>query len=383
MNKSRFVFFLAVLGVVVGIARYNSRSTTGTTVAKPAVTPPAKASSNLLIPPPNSSPAVTPTPSAVLAQAQTPADLQKLAERVSPSVLALSIFDGSGKLLRNGTGFFISEDGRFVTSRSIVDGAAHAVAKASDGRIYNVNGILAEATPADVAVLKAQVKERVPFISPSRTAPFEAGGELAAVGSPLNRKENTVARTSVAGRKSDANSEWLVLTTSLPGDSLGAPVINDRGDVLGLVTLQRGDGPAVNVVRMASALDPVFARIDARTKPAWAVQAPPDVSPPPPAEGPLQKSALALAGQVPPGQKRLVFSPTPQYPSEARRGFHSVKGAGRYRVHFGRDGSVRDVQVIQSTSNQILDSAAIDTLRKWKSIPGQEWNANVPISFQP
>jgi len=383
MNKSRLIFFLAVLGVVVGIARCNSRTSDQTAATKPAATAQPRATSNLLVPPSNTSPVVTPTPSAVLAQAQATVDLKKLAERISPSVVALTIFDGSGKLLRNGTGFFVSEDGRFVTSRSIVDGAAHAVAKASNGKIYNVSGILAEATPADVAVLKAQVKERVPYISPSKTAPFEAGGELAAIGSPLNRKENMVARTSIANRKSDANSEWLELTTSVPGDSLGAPVINDKGDVLGFVTLQRGDGPAVNVVRMASALDPVFARIDARAKPVWAVHAPPDASPSPPAEGPLQLPRIALAGQVPPGQTRLIFSPTPQYPTAARRGFQSIKGAGRYRVRFARDGSVRDVQIIQSARDQTLDSAAIDTLRKWRSAPGQEWTANVPISFQP
>jgi TonB family protein len=381
MNKSRLFFFLAVLGVVVGIARCNSKTTTQTGASTPGVGAPPRPTSGLLVPSPSA--VATPTPSAAVAQAHTPVDLKKLAERVSPAVVALSVFDVSGKLLRNGTGFFVSDDGRFVTSRAIVDGAAHAVAKTSDGKIYNVSGILAEAAPADVAVLKAQVKERVPFVTPSRMAPFEAGGMLGVIGSPLNRKEHANAQTSVAGRKSDANSEWLELTTAVPGDSLGAPVINDRGDVLGLVTLQRGDGPAVNVVRMASALDPVFARIDAHSKPAWAVQTPPEQSPTPPAEGPLQKPKIPLAGQVPPGQTRLVFSPTPPYPFAARRGFQSVKGAGRYRVHFNRDGSVRDVQVLQSTRDVTLDGAAIETLRKWRSAPGQEWTANVPITFQP
>lgn len=383
MNKSRLVFFLVVLGVVVAIARYNSRTTSPATSAKPAATVAPKVTSSLLVPAASASPIITPTPSAVLAHASGPADLRKFADRISPSVLALSVFDGAGKLLRNGTGFFIGDDGRFVTSRSIVDGGAHAVATASNGKIYNVNGILAESATADVAVLKAQVKEKVPFISPNKMAPFEAGGVLAAIGSPSQKKENALAQTTIAGRKSDADSEWLELTTPVPGESLGAPVMNDKGDVLGFVALQRGNGPAVHVVRMASALDPVFAHIDVRTKPSWAAQPPPDSSPAPPAEGPLQKPKIPLAGQVPPGQTRLVFSPTPAYPSEARHAFQPVKGAGRYRVHFGRDGSVRDVQVIQSTRNQTLDGAAINTLRKWKSAPGQEWTANVPITFQP
>src|SRR4051812_47589199 len=203
MNKSRIVFFLVVLGVVVSIARYNSRTTSPNAAAKPSATALPQATSHHLIPPPNASPVVTPTPSAVLAYAPAQGDLKKLAERITPSVLALSIFDASGKLLRNGTGFFVSDDGRFVTSRSIVDGGAHAVATASDGKIYNVNGILAESSPADVAVLKAQVKEKVHFISPSKMAPFEAGGTLAAIGSAAQRKENAIAQTAIAGRKSD------------------------------------------------------------------------------------------------------------------------------------------------------------------------------------
>ena len=380
MNTSRFIFFFVVLAVVLGVARCNSRTTLQTSTAKPAPSISPRSNSNLLIPPPNASPVVTPTASAVLAQNDTRADFKKAADRIIPSVIALSVFDSSGKLLRNGTGFFISEDGRFVTSHSIVDGAANAVAKTTDGKIYNVNGILAEGTLADIAILKAQVKERVPFVSPNKSAPFEAGGHLAAIGSPLNGRDHVVSPTSIAGRKSDANSEWLELTTPVPGESLGAPVINDRGDVLGLVTLQRDQGPAINVVRMASALDPVFARIDKHAKPVWAVAA--TEAPAPPAEGPLQKPKVPLTGQDPAG-RRLIFSPTPRYPTEARRSYFPVRGTGRYRVRFGSDGSVREVQVVQSTRSETLDNAAVEALHKWKAAPGQEWTANVPISFQP
>ncbi len=386
MNKSRLIFFLAVLGIVVGIERCNSPKTTQLTALKPAAsaapTIPPKRGSSLSIPPLNSSPLVSPAPSAVLTQAGPAIDFAKTAERITPSVVALSVFDASGKLLHNGTGFFISDDGRFVTSRSLVDGGANAVAKTADGKIYNVSGILAEATPMDLAVLKAEVKERVPFVSPNKMAPFEAGARLAAIGSPLQRRENMVAQTSIAGRKSDANGEWLELTTPVPGESLGAPVINARGEVLGLVTLQREDGVAVNVVRMASALDPVFARIDKRAKPVWKVAA----APASPAEGPLQKPKVPLAGPGQPGQpgkNRLIYSPTPAYPTEARHSFFPVKGTGRFRIRFGSDGRAQDVQVVQSTRSQTLDSAAVEALRKWKAAPGQEWMANVPITFQP
>lgn len=372
MNKSRLVFFLVVLGIVFGIARCNSQRLAQTAPPKPATSVPPKAASSLLVPPPNPSPVVPPTPSNALAKTAPQVDFKKMAERFLPSVIGLSVFDASGKLLHNGTGFFVSEDGMFVTSRSIIDGGTNAVAKTADEKIYNVTGVLAEAAPADLALLKAEVKDRVPFITPTKMAPFLTGGRLAAIGSPLNQHENMVAETTIAGRKWDANSEWLELTEPVPGESLGGPVMNDKGDVLGFVTLQRGQGPAINVVRMASALDSLFARMDKHAKPTWASVA----APASPAEGPLQKP-------TPAPRMHLVYNPTPRYPAEARHAFFPVKGSGRYRVYFRSNGLVRDVQIVQSTRSQALDTAAVEALRKWKATSGQEWSADVPITFQP
>ena len=60
-----------------------------------------------------------------------------------------------------------------------------------------------------------------------------------------------------------------------------------------------------------------------------------------------------------------------------------MKGTGRYRVQFKSNGEVRDVQVVQSTRSETLDSAAVEALRHWKAAPGEEWTATVPITFQP
>jgi TonB family protein len=288
------------------------------------------------------------------------------------------VFEPSGKLLRTGTGFFVSEDGRFITSRSIVDGGANAVAKTSDGKIYNVLGILAEAGPPDVAVMQAEIKQRVPFARPNKDAVAQPGTHIAAIGSPLNRRESRMTETTISKPSSDANGDWLELPASVPTESLGAPVVNENGDVLGLVTLQRGPGTAANVVRMAAALDLVLAKVDPRTKPGWLAQA---AEPAPPADGP-KKAPVATMGR-PGANSRLVYSPTPQYPVAARHSYFPLKGSGRYRVTFGSNGQVRDVQVIQSTRSESLDSAAVEALRHWKAPPGQAWEANVPITFAP
>jgi len=376
MNTSRIVFFCVVLGVVIGIARCNSRQTSQTNAKPAAATPQSPANSTILVPPPQPAPAGTTAPTQS-SQTQAPVDFQKVADRVSPAVIGISVFNAAGKLLRNGTGFFVSDDGRFVTSWSIVDGGAHAVAQTGDGRIHNVLGILADAVPADVAVLKAEVKERVPFLAPKRATAAQ-GARIAAIGSG---RKNAISQTSITGRRSDANSEWFDLASSLPSESLGAPVVNENGDVLGFVALQRGQGPAVNVVRLTTSFEPLYARIESRTKPAW--QAAPGDSPSPPGEGPLQKPKVPLAGAPPSGTTRLIYSPTPQYPTAARRSGFQMTGTGRYQVRFSANGQVRDVRVIQSTRSPTLDTAAVEALRKWKASPGEEWTANVPITFQP
>ena len=365
MNRSRFVFFLVVLGIVTGIARCNSKQTAQNKGRNPAATP------AILIPPPASSPAAQ--------VAQNKADFHLAAEKVSPAVISVSVFDSFGKPLRTGTGFFVSADGKFVTSRSIVQGAAYAIAKASDGRIYNVAGILTDAMPSDLAVLKAQPKQAVPFLSPNKNAAAEEGGKMALIGGPQKHGKNKIVEATVSARRADPIGDWLDLPSSTAADLLGAPVVNEKGDVIGTVTLQRGQGTAANVVRIAGALDPLLARIEPGTKPAWQVaQNAPE--PPAPAEGPKQK--IPLAGTQP-GKSRLVYSPAPSYPTAARRAFYQAKGTGRFRIRFSSTGEVRNVEVVQSTRNDTLDSAAVETLRRWKAVPGQEWTANVPITFQP
>jgi hypothetical protein len=155
MNKSRLIFFFAVLGVVLGIARCNSQKTAVTQAAKPTPTPtPARSNSSLLIPPP-AAPAATPTPTAVLTQSNTPSpELRQTADRIASAVVGLTDFDGRGRLLRSGSGFFISPDGKIATSRSVINEGAHAVAKTTDGKIYNVTGVLSQDADRDVAVLK-------------------------------------------------------------------------------------------------------------------------------------------------------------------------------------------------------------------------------------
>jgi TonB family protein len=370
MNRSLVIFFLAVLLVVIAIARHNSKPVVVT--QKSAPTPPP---SSPLVPAAPTALSPGPIKSAQPTQDQS-AKFRRVAAQVAPAMTLISVFDSSGRLLRNGTGFFVSEDGRLVTSQSVVEGGANAIAKTSDGRIHNVTGILA-GEALDLVVLKAEPKQRVPFLVLSKTV-TDSGAPIAVIGNPLTTRDPLLGDGKISKKRSDPAGESLELSMAIPSE-LGSPAVNENGEVVGVVT-QGTSGAKQIEIRSTMALNPLLAQIDSGAKIGWQV-ASLRQSPPPPGEGPPTRTALS--SPPPAGKSRLIFSPSPGYPKNAGRWSRPLKGSGRFRVTFSRSGEVKNVAVIESTRNAELDNAAVDALRRWKAQPGQEWTANVPITFQP
>jgi TonB family protein len=346
--------------------------------ASPVIASQAAANAATAAPPskPTASPTVT-------------SDLRAVAERVRPAVVLISVFDEPGKLLRTGTGFFISEDGKFVTSRHFLQGGAHGVAKTIDGGIHNASGSLTEVAAADVAVLQAEVKKKVPFLSSGTAAGVNPGTPVALVGSALVRGASALFEATVAAQRSDQNGEWLELSSSPPNDMIGAPVVNQNGELLGVVTQASGQPGGAIIVRSAGALDLLVAKIDNAAKPRWQVAA---RTSPSPAGG---KEEQATEGQSPiprPTPKvatqtttrtekpRIVFNPKPQYPSYS---YPRQQGSGTFRITFSPSGQAMNVETIKSTGSDTLDKVTLEALRKWKSTPGQQWSVTVPVTFEP
>ena len=368
MSKTTLAFFFGLLLIMVAIARYNLRSVStaeqierkdhGRSELVPPATP---------VRPDDSPPAsVTPTPAKA-------ADFAKIAAQIQPAVVLISVFEPSGKLLKTGAGFFVSDDGRIITSRSVMEGGAHAVVKRSDGEIDNILGIIGESESGDVVVLKAEVKDRVPFAIPAAAANPGEGSKVAVVGSPLGKVKPGFLERAVGKRRSDGGGEQFDLSSAVPLQTIGSPVIDDRGQVIGLVT--RGPGNPPVVVRTSRALDAVEAQVTAQAQPKWLSK---EESPPAPAEGPKK---LPLAGG--PRRSKLVYSPRPEYPSWIRDGSSHTASNGQYRVTFDPDGQVKEVSVVHSTRNATLDKAAVEALRHWKATPGERWTLTVPITFRP
>jgi len=337
-------------------------------------------------PPVAVTPTVSPTPSPTPEQFaptppnQTPSpDFRNVAEKVGPAVVLVTVFDSSGQLLRSGTGFFISEDGRFITSRYVVDGGAHAVAKSPDGKIRNVSGVLALSDALDLAVLKADTKIGVPFLQLGKVSEPQTGTPVAVVESPLARRKQPLVAATISGRRSDQSGDRLEISTPLSVDASGSPVVDLNGVVVGVVASQQENGAPASVARTSSAIDLFLAKVEPKAVAHWPKTAtePSELAEQSPSPTPLPRASLPPSGRA----ARLVYNPAPKYPAEARSS--SLKGSGRYRVIFDASGQAKDVQVVESTGKDVFDQSALASLRQWKSEPGREWSLVVPVTFQP
>ena len=306
---------------------------------------------------PGSSPSPSQAPQSQTKQRPT-LDLSRLENSVRPAVFWITVFDSSGKLLRTQTAFFISGDGRFITTAHAIEDGVNAVAKMADGGIYNVSGILADSKTLDLAILQADVK-RVPFLTLSKTANLKPGTHVGVVGSTLAGTAEAARETTISTQQ----PEHVEIATTLSTASTGSPILDANGEVVG-VAVSGGDKATA---RPSKTVGSLLDRIASDAKPRWPETA--------------QTAPTPTASPHPTPKPRLVYAPAPAFPSEVR----SRPGAtwsGRFRLNFNARGNVINVQVIQSTGNSVLDQSALSTLRQWKSAPGREWEATVPVTFQ-
>jgi TonB family protein len=306
---------------------------------------------------------------------QTPTgDFPQVAQSIRPAVIIVSVFDETGHLSANGHGFFLSDDGKFIADRSVIAGGVNAVAKAADGAIYNVSGALGQTPGQNLVLLKADATRTLPFLTPSARALPEIRGKVAVVLSPVERANSAVLEEKISGRFSDEAGEWLDVTPALPKTTAGAPVIDQRGEVIGIVTFRAASNSCA--IRPAAIAGTLLAQVSSKGIASWQnlttspnLMAPTATGSPTPAKIPLRGS-------------KLIYAPAPRYPAEARQSRGGGQSSGSFRVLFDTNGHAVGVQTLRSTGNSSLDQAAVNALHEWRSEPGREWSLVVPITFK-
>ena len=174
--------------------------------------------------------------------------LPALVRRVKPSVVSVLTYDAKGEPLISGSGFFI-RPGEVVTNMHVIRGAHRVEIHTLDGkgRTYQVAGALTVDEEADLALLSVDLPaERSRPLTFASTLPDE-GEQIFVIGNPL-RLEGSVSDGIVSAvREVPDLGRIIQITAPVSHGNSGSPLLNMRGQVIGIVTVKVTNGQNINL----------------------------------------------------------------------------------------------------------------------------------------
>jgi tetratricopeptide (TPR) repeat protein len=172
--------------------------------------------------------------------------LVDLVKKVKPSVVLIETFDKDNKPIGQGSGFFIDNKGSLITNHHVIEGAYSATIKTSAGKEYPVEGIVAKDTEADIVKLVVNLPDaNITFLNLSVNVPSE-GEDIFVIGNPLGLESTVSSGIVSAVRDIPAFGKIIQITAPISHGSSGSPVINSKGEVIGIATLIFKEGQNLN-----------------------------------------------------------------------------------------------------------------------------------------
>lgn len=157
--------------------------------------------------------------------------LEELVRRTKPSVVYLK------GLSKSGTGFFVTDTGVIATNAHVAREEESLLAALPDGVQLEAKVVYVDAD-LDIALLKV-AGGRFPCLTLADTAFVQQGESVFAIGNPGDAMLFSVTKgiVSAVGKFESAGpGTWIQTDTPInPGNS-GGPLLNSRGEVIGITT---------------------------------------------------------------------------------------------------------------------------------------------------
>lgn len=190
-------------------------------------------------------------------QANAEINLTNLAKRVQPSVVTIITYDMNNKELGLGSGFFIDNIGHLITNYHVLRGAYFAEAKTYDGKRYPIKLVVGESNFLDLIKVLVDIPDKdVKWIEVVEDLPSVAE-RILVVGSPMGLEQTVNEGIVSAVREVPSVGKILQISAPISPGSSGSPVINMKGEVIGVATFQLIEGQNLNfAIPGMAVLDP-------------------------------------------------------------------------------------------------------------------------------
>lgn len=157
---------------------------------------------------------------------------QQIAKKAFRSTVLLVMEDANGQPLSLGSGFFV-RDGEIASNLHIVEGAARGYAKLVGQKTkYDIEGVTAVDRKRDLVVLKISAVSPQ-ALSLGNSDGVQVGGSVFAVGNPQGL-EGTFSQGIVSSIREVGTDKLLQITAPISPGSSGGPVLNGKGEVIGV-----------------------------------------------------------------------------------------------------------------------------------------------------
>lgn len=173
-------------------------------------------------------------------------NVQNIVPKVKDAVFTVYAEDENGEVTSSGSGFFISSSGIGITNFHVLEGAYGGKVKDVNGKYYRIKSIVDYNPKYDLIKFKVDNQAPTKFLSLSPTAPAQ-GEQVISYSTPLGIFENTVSTGIVSSIRKMTDYESVIqITAPISHGSSGSPVLNSRGQVIGVATFGYEEGQSLN-----------------------------------------------------------------------------------------------------------------------------------------
>jgi len=168
--------------------------------------------------------------------------LDQLYKRLLPSVATLSVEKKDGQFML-GTGYLAINDGIMVTAWHVVKDAKHVIATFANGEKYEISGIIDKDEKRDIALIRVKLFGAPKLVH--ATTEQSVGINTYIIGAPKGLDFSISDGILGQIKTMDGMKYYQFTCAASPGNS-GGPMINAKGEVIGVVSWQIMDGQNLN-----------------------------------------------------------------------------------------------------------------------------------------
>jgi S1-C subfamily serine protease len=214
-------------------------------------------------------------------------DATQLVSMVDPCVVTVLIYDKpeASEPKGNGSGFVLDPAGLIVTNYHVIEGAKAAKVLFPDKTMCDVLGYQLIAPGKDLAFIQIKPSKQLSALRLAEKLP-EKGERVYAFGAPLGLRGSVSdgmvasiregaemfapgakgnAKRGVDGSTPDPDSQWIQTTAPISPGNSGGPLVNAKGEVVGINTFYIGGGQNLNFATSARSIKQLAAKVDLAT----------------------------------------------------------------------------------------------------------------------